>query len=240
MDEGNPQKYIIYAVGEILLVVVGILIALQINNWNEDRKTRRLENEYLHALEEEFNYNLESLEKLMKVNERNINSARELSKHTSPDPPQIKEKELALWIFDIANYEIHFRPRSAVLEEIISSGKLGVFSSANLRSSLSSWNGIMLKVRYQEEELAKWRFQILDFAKIHGNARRALFDAKGGAFGLPATKFERKNTVILQSVEFENLLLYYLSASTFINQNYYSDLKIELLEILKAINNEFD
>ena len=38
-DENSPFKYMRYAIGEIVLVVIGILIALQINNWNEDRKT---------------------------------------------------------------------------------------------------------------------------------------------------------------------------------------------------------
>jgi|SRR6056297_579701 len=37
---GSVAKYLLYAIGEILLVVLGILIALQINNWNEDAKTR--------------------------------------------------------------------------------------------------------------------------------------------------------------------------------------------------------
>ncbi|MEN2281330.1 DUF6090 family protein [Algoriphagus sp. SE2] len=38
MSENNTSKYVKYAIGEIVLVVIGILIALQINNWNESRK----------------------------------------------------------------------------------------------------------------------------------------------------------------------------------------------------------
>ena len=40
MDEGNLKRYLIYAVGEILLVMIGILLALQVNNWNEERLIR--------------------------------------------------------------------------------------------------------------------------------------------------------------------------------------------------------
>ena len=40
MKSGKTSKYLKYAVGEILLVMIGILLALQVNNWNEDRKLR--------------------------------------------------------------------------------------------------------------------------------------------------------------------------------------------------------
>jgi len=43
LTESKFSKYLIYAIGEIILVVVGILIALQVNNWNENRKLRELE-----------------------------------------------------------------------------------------------------------------------------------------------------------------------------------------------------
>jgi hypothetical protein len=38
LNEGKTSKYFKYAIGEIILVVIGILIALSINNWNENRK----------------------------------------------------------------------------------------------------------------------------------------------------------------------------------------------------------
>jgi len=37
IEEDDIRKYLFYAIGEILLVVIGILIALQVNNWNEER-----------------------------------------------------------------------------------------------------------------------------------------------------------------------------------------------------------
>lgn len=52
LSEGKTGKYLKYAIGEIFLVVIGILIALQINNWNEDRKSRRAERDILNNIYE--------------------------------------------------------------------------------------------------------------------------------------------------------------------------------------------
>ena len=50
----KKSKYLKYALGEILLVVIGILIALQINNWNQKRIDKNTEQIYLNGLKEEF------------------------------------------------------------------------------------------------------------------------------------------------------------------------------------------
>jgi hypothetical protein len=47
-------RYLLYAVGEVLLVMLGILLALQVDNWNEERKERKEELEMLKALETDF------------------------------------------------------------------------------------------------------------------------------------------------------------------------------------------
>jgi len=62
LTENKFIKYLIYAIGEILLVVIGILIALQVNNWNEERKLRALELELLQEYQEELQYNYQELE----------------------------------------------------------------------------------------------------------------------------------------------------------------------------------
>lgn len=60
METGKTGKYFKYAIGEIILVVIGILIALQINNWNEDRKQRKEEIEVLKEVKSALVYDLKN------------------------------------------------------------------------------------------------------------------------------------------------------------------------------------
>jgi hypothetical protein len=50
LSSGQARKYLLYAIGEIALVVIGILIALQVNNSNEERKTLVVQEAYLKRL----------------------------------------------------------------------------------------------------------------------------------------------------------------------------------------------
>jgi hypothetical protein len=59
IDSSSARKYVLYAIGEIALVVIGILIALQINNWNEWRKDRILERELLVEIQNTLERNNE-------------------------------------------------------------------------------------------------------------------------------------------------------------------------------------
>jgi hypothetical protein len=58
-DDNKPMKYMRYAIGEIVLVVIGILIALSINNWNEERKDKLLERNYLESIKKELEINIQ-------------------------------------------------------------------------------------------------------------------------------------------------------------------------------------
>ena len=54
MNQNKMGKYFKYAIGEIILVVIGILIALQINNWNEDKNLQNKEQALLIKLKEDL------------------------------------------------------------------------------------------------------------------------------------------------------------------------------------------
>lgn len=62
LEEGTLKKYLAYSLGELLLIVIGILIALQINNWNENRQNRLKEARILHELDKNLQSNLKILE----------------------------------------------------------------------------------------------------------------------------------------------------------------------------------
>lgn len=50
LNEGKTKKYLLYTIGEIILVVIGIILALQVNNWNNHRADKKLEKRYLSEL----------------------------------------------------------------------------------------------------------------------------------------------------------------------------------------------
>jgi hypothetical protein len=62
-DDNKPMKYARYAIGEIVLVVIGILIALQINTWNENKKLKAQEIKLLIELKSNLKTNIENLSK---------------------------------------------------------------------------------------------------------------------------------------------------------------------------------
>lgn len=67
IDNGNLKKYLIYAIGEILLVMVGILLALQVNNLNEKRKDRKQEIDLLIRLNSDLRLNLDEINHIYEI-----------------------------------------------------------------------------------------------------------------------------------------------------------------------------
>ncbi len=72
LTENKSSKYLLYAIGEIFLVVIGILIALQINNWNENEKTAAFELELLHSFKDGLEHDLEDIKANVWAHKRSI------------------------------------------------------------------------------------------------------------------------------------------------------------------------
>ena len=241
INSGKLSKYLIYALGEIALVMLGILLALQVNNWNEIRKQNDLEHSYLLALHEEFNHNLEILESVIKRNKRGMKNAQELAQYTGPGEPTISEKELAKLFFGVINSEIQYRPGSGVVNEIISSGKLSVFRNAELKNALASLDGLLLNVRYQEkEELGAVRQSIISLVQHSDiSSRKMVFEANFASFDIDGGKFTNSTLPLLKSIPFDNLLTQFIFTSGYMEYRY-GILKDEIEKIINIIDHQLE
>ena len=74
IESESAKKYFVYATGEIFLVVIGILLALQINNWNEERKLRLKSHQILQEIRENITYNTNRFEEEIQEENTVINS----------------------------------------------------------------------------------------------------------------------------------------------------------------------
>jgi len=237
LTENKFSKYVLYAIGEILLVVVGILIALQINNWNENRKLRNTEQKYLLDLKEEFSFNKDELENIMNRNKLNLDYALRILDNTGPENPEITDKKFGRLLTSSLSSEVQFDPSQGVLDEIINSGKLGIFSSKELKFALSSWSGILKRVRLQEKELLSMRSRTIELVRNKANLRKVL-GVKLEIFGIKQTKFEQDNLHLLKSIAFDGHMIGFATMSYSLNNYYYPKLFEEIDKILLLIDDE--
>lgn len=87
LSENKFRTYLIYAIGEIILVVLGILIALAINNWNEERKEASLEIIILSEISENLGEDIQSLNNDLRLNENGIENIRHIEKAFDLESP---------------------------------------------------------------------------------------------------------------------------------------------------------
>ena len=103
LGDGATRKYLLYAIGEIALVVIGILIALQINNWNEWRKERVKEAAMVSSLKSELFENKVFLRDRIEVfDSRILPAGQYLLSHMKREPEQIPVDSILKYYFNIA------------------------------------------------------------------------------------------------------------------------------------------
>lgn len=131
-DDNRPLKYARYAVGEILLVVIGILIALQINTWNNEQIEKRKEQSLLKGLHKTFSDNLDNLNFVMHNSLIAFDSSKKLMSMLGPDASGYSVSEVDSLLSNMINYTT-YDPSTGVIDEIINSGTLNIIENKDLR-----------------------------------------------------------------------------------------------------------
>ncbi|MFN3997397.1 DUF6090 family protein [Algoriphagus sp.] len=177
LSEGKTGKYLKYAVGEIFLVVIGILIALSINTWNQERLVKQEMKTNLINLSTAIKQDLDLLKEIEAFNDFRANSILQILKWTEIpfqeiDTIPIKLKSTLIWqgeipkTFNAEFFEKSFlrinSPRSMVvqtyaLDELKNSGLYSKLDNQELKNILNLYYS-QLKWFFGQDEFSPNRF----------------------------------------------------------------------------------
>lgn len=152
IQEDKVRSYFLYAIGEILLVVIGILIALQVNNWNEQRKNRIYELTMLEEVQRELINDSEIIESWIPNLKSVQHSFRELA--LMKNDPNKNLDSLGIHLQRIRGYGITININKSPFEAIKSAG-LDKISNQEIRNNLSTLYG------YHIESIEEWINEVL-------------------------------------------------------------------------------
>jgi hypothetical protein len=138
LSEGNTKKYFKYALGEIILVVIGILIALQLNDWNDSRKQQKLENEYYCRLLEDIKLDKEQIGNLLKLAENRLKASNQSVRLLLQEDV---EKIVVGTQISLATKAIYsdFEPNNSAYEDLKSGANLNIISDKSIISALNRY-----------------------------------------------------------------------------------------------------
>jgi hypothetical protein len=165
ITENRFSKYLFYAVGEILLVVIGILIALQIDNWNEERKNRRLEKEYIARLKSEMLKNLEGSTDQILYSSFQVENVDKLLSALSGDTVYSNPEPLAVAIEHVG-WLNPVQYVNDVWNELINNGNVRILQNDSLRNNLTSYHSKVLFVLNNNDE---WNIFNLGYRRLSGD-----------------------------------------------------------------------
>lgn len=163
--KASAVKYFKYAIGEIILVVIGILIALSINNWNETRKERKKEVVFLAQIHAEFKENIAQFERIKDFHEKSLKSCSWMITHQPfKTVPLDSLRFHSLW----SRVSYTFDPSQSTVTSLISTGAIDLVQDLELREALIGWQDLIDDYLEEEKEMREFTVnQVIPFSLDH-------------------------------------------------------------------------
>lgn len=154
LTENKFSKYLIYAIGEIILVVIGILIALQINNWNENRKVQKLEAQIYTELKSDLLQTRNDIKQTISKHKNIFKSSQQLITdiYNKKSNSQIIYESLTT-----SSAEFQIIPKTSAFENLKNIG-LNTLSNDSLRIAIT--NLFQLNLKRLDDELGMKQAEI--------------------------------------------------------------------------------
>ncbi len=132
------RQYLTYAIGEIVLITIGILLALQLNNWNKDIKEREQEAVLLKKLHSEFVTNHANLQSTIGQVETVLNKMNHFLTLMGPEPATVEDNLIHDYM---ATYYWlpRYSPVRVVFDVSLNSGEINLITNSTLQENLRQW-----------------------------------------------------------------------------------------------------
>ena len=202
--ENKTGKYLKYAFGEIILVVIGILIALSINSWNQNRLDQLVKKEILSKLHIEFQVNKKILQDYKLTNEKAMNSNIALMSLIGENKETLSKQNLdSLFYGAYQGYELAFTENAT--KNIVQGGRLNLFKDEEMTTLLNQWNSLSVIRENRLNKLDRWNNEYsIPFLMPYISFKE--MDANANFKWTGKSKVKPDYYPLFQKIEFENLL----------------------------------
>ncbi|RMB56325.1 hypothetical protein EAX61_14665 [Dokdonia sinensis] len=233
LRENRLSKYLLYAVGEIILVVIGIFIALQLNNWNTDKQTKKVQIKYLKEIANNLKTDLEDVRFNIGFNETRLNASRivinSLDKQaTYSDSLDVYYGSLLYTTRSVVNYSAY---------ETLKAKGLEIITNDNLRKSITKLYSFyyqnVIDFEIQDDHALQYQI-VIPTVLSRVEVRKKEGAIAGDQLAKPINFEELKN-----DVEFKNAIVMNEDLRVYMINNY-KGLEKEILECVKLINDELN
>ena len=224
LAEGKTGKFFKYAIGEILLIVIGILIALSINNWNEKRKDNNLKHTFLLKLKSNLQDDISSFEEVEKINEQylmHIDSALTIiNNHKSYNTRDLQKHLKSL------TRSSPFNTNRIAFDNLLSIGKVNIIESDSITEKLFAYYKEVQDVKESVKEGMDTYNR-----NTFGPALLEFDFINSSKFKTKALSEYIESPLIVNSLEFKKLMIEYFNKQT-------NGLVSGALELKNLINEE--
>jgi hypothetical protein len=227
---GRPNsqtgRYLKYAFGEIVLVVIGILIALQINNWNENRKNNGIAENFMAKLKVQLELNIKKTDDEIAILKNRLNRSQNLALSLIGTQEPINDIMLdSLIYFNWNSFNLNLDLN--LLIEGRENGTIALLPSDSLRQAIYEINTFYEYIKDREEIGTSHTLdQFEPYLTKHYNYRNHEYNITGNKKMKTSKLYKNDNYKMLSDQEFENLLS---------NRIYYNEEMISQYLDLKAV-----
>ena len=134
LSKGKTGKYFKYAVGEIVLVVIGILIALSINNLNNNIKDLKLEKQYISSLINDLEADSIAISEIKMVSNEQVKRKNKLIEYF--EGKQFTNDSIAHFFSSQWEITYEFNPITITIDELKSTGRIGLIQNSSIRKQI--------------------------------------------------------------------------------------------------------